>query len=79
MSRRYLLKKATAVPAGTTLDKVTGEIMVTLSAPVSNHVFTGRAFNDTGECSAKVVLSAKHRLPLGSQICCLGIRLSDTE
>jgi hypothetical protein len=55
----HLLSKAPAMQEGATLDEVTGEIMVTLSAPDSNHVFKVRAFNDTGECSAKVVLSGK--------------------
>jgi serine/threonine protein kinase len=54
-----LLRKAPAMPEGATLDEVTGEVMVTLLSPVSYHAFTVRAFNDTGECSAKVVLSAK--------------------
>jgi hypothetical protein len=58
-----LLKKAPVMPEGATLNESTGEIVATLAFPVSKCVFTVRALNNTGECSATVVLSAKGQIP----------------
>ena len=57
-----LLKKAPVMPDGVTLNESTGELRATLTVPVSNCEFTVRAFNDSGQCAASVVLSAKGQI-----------------
>jgi hypothetical protein len=58
-----LLRKAPVMPEGAELNESTGEIVATLALPVSNCEFTVRVFNNTGECSATVVLSATEQIP----------------
>lgn len=46
------------MPQGVKLNEATGEITATLEFPVVNCVFTVCAFNDSGECTATLKLSA---------------------
>ena len=63
-----LLKRAPVLPQGVMLDEETGDVTAALAFPVANCTVTVRAFNDSGQRTAVIQLSAAGQIAPGPQL-----------